>query len=86
MKKSTTQILIVILISITVSCNEKKEVSQVEETAVEKKIVRNIEPGNGMSIAFVNSDTVSKYYEFAKKIQKTLTSKRLEAENQIKNK
>jgi outer membrane protein len=87
MKKSTTQILIVILISIiTVSCNEKKEVSQVEETAVEKKIVRNIEPGNGMSIAFVNSDTVSKYYEFAKKIQKTLTSKRFEAENQIKNK
>ena len=85
MKKSTTQILIVILFSIiTVSCKEKKEVSQVEETAVEKKIVRNIEPGNGMSIAFVNSDTVSKYYEFAKKIQKTLTSKRLEAENQIK--
>ena len=87
MKKSTTQILIVILISIiTVSCKEKKEVSQVEETAVEKEIVRNIEPGNGMSIAFVNSDTVSKYYEFAKKIQKTLTSKRFEAENQIKNK
>ena len=66
MKKSTTQILIVTLISVfAVSCKEKKEVSQVEENAVEKKIVRNIEPGNGMSIAFVNSDTVSKYYEFA---------------------
>jgi outer membrane protein len=87
MKKSTTQILIAILFSvITLSCKEKKEVSQVEEAAVEKEIVRNIEPRNGMSIAFVNSDTVSKYYEFAKKIQKTLTSKRLEAENQIKNK
>ena len=58
MKKSTTQILIVIIISvITVSCKDKKEVSQAEETAVEKKIVRNIEPGYGMSIAFVNSDT-----------------------------
>lgn len=71
MKKSTTQILIVIIISvITVSCKDKKEVIQTEETAVEKKIVRNIEPGNGMSIAFVNSDTVSKYYEFAKKFKR----------------
>ena len=76
MKKSTTQILIVILFSIiTVSCKEKKEVSQVEETAVEKEIVRNIEPGNGMSIAFVNSDTVSKYYEFAKKNSKDINFK-----------
>ena len=54
MKKSTTQILIVILISIiTVSCKENKEVSQAEETAVEKEIVRNIEP------VIVNSTSTS---------------------------
>tara|TARA_B100000767_G_scaffold136326_1_gene129193 strand:- start:542 stop:1114 length:573 start_codon:yes stop_codon:yes gene_type:complete len=53
---------------------------------VEKQLT--IEPLNegSLNIAFVNSDTVSKYYEFAKKIQKTLTTKRSEAEGQIKSK
>ena len=53
---------------------------------VEKELA--IQPLNegGLNIAFVNSDTVSKYYEFAKKIQKTLTTKRSEAEGQIKSK
>ena len=37
-------------------------------------------------IAYVNSDTVSKYYNYAIKIQKTLSTKRTEAENQIKSK
>ena len=37
-------------------------------------------------IAYVNSDTVSKYYNYAIKIQKTLSTKRIEAEKQIKSK
>jgi outer membrane protein len=42
--------------------------------------------GKNFRIAYVNSDTVSKYYEFAQKVQKTLLGKRNEAERQIKNK
>jgi outer membrane protein len=42
--------------------------------------------GKYFRIAYVNSDTVSKYYEFAQKVQKTLLGKRNEAERQIKNK
>jgi len=37
-------------------------------------------------IAFVNSDTVSKYYKYAQKVQSTLLSKRNEAERQIRSK
>lgn len=37
-------------------------------------------------IAYVNSDTVSKYYKFAQKIQSTLIGKRNEAERQIRSK
>ncbi len=37
-------------------------------------------------IAYVNSDTVSKYYKFAQKIQSTLMGKRNEAERQIRSK
>ena len=37
-------------------------------------------------IAYVNSDTVSKYYKFAQKIQSTLLAKRNEAERQIRTK
>ena len=37
-------------------------------------------------IAFVNSDTVSKYYKYAQKVQSNLLSKRNEAERQIRNK
>ena len=39
-----------------------------------------------VNIAYVNSDTVSKYYNYAKKLQKSLLTKRAEAESQIKNK
>ena len=39
-----------------------------------------------VNIAYVNSDTVSKYYNYAKKLQKSLSTKRAEAESQIKNK
>tara|TARA_B110001450_G_scaffold177088_1_gene165388 strand:+ start:381 stop:989 length:609 start_codon:yes stop_codon:yes gene_type:complete len=89
MTKSTHQILYVILfvllavlyfIQFSTSSNTENI------TAIEKELT--IQPLNEgiLNIAFVNSDTVSKYYEFAKKIQKTLTIKRSEAEGQIKSK
>ena len=89
MTKSTHQILYIILFLLLAalyflhfsnSTNpENIPSSEKEET---------IQPLNkgSLNIAFVNSDTVSKYYEFAKKIQKTLTTKRSEAEGQIKSK
>ena len=89
MTKSTHQILYIILffllavlyfIQFSTSSNTENI------PTVEKELA--IQPLNegGLNIAFVNSDTVSKYYEFAKKIQKTLTTKRSEAEGQIKSK
>ena len=41
---------------------------------------------SSLKIAFVNSDTVSKYYLYAQKVQSNLIAKRASAENQIKNK
>jgi outer membrane protein len=89
MTKSTHQILYIILfillavlyfIQFSTSSNTEKI------PTIEKEL--KIQPLNegSLNIAFVNSDTVSKYYEFAKKIQKTLTTKRAEAEGQIKGK
>ena len=42
--------------------------------------------GQNLKIAYVNSDTVSKHYLFAEKIQTSLLAKRSSAENQIKGK
>jgi outer membrane protein len=39
-----------------------------------------------LRIAYVNSDTVSKYYKYAQKVQASLLGKRNAAEKQIKNK
>lgn len=41
---------------------------------------------NSIRIAYVNSDTVSKYYDFAALIQSKLLNKRNSAENQLKDK
>lgn len=41
---------------------------------------------NSIRIAYVNSDTVSKYYDFAALIQTKLLNKRSSAENQLKDK
>jgi outer membrane protein len=89
MTKSTHQILYIILFVLLAvlyfiqffSSNKTENIPTVEKELA-------IQPLNegGLNIAFVNSDTVSKYYEFAKKIQKTLTTKRSEAEGQIKSK
>ena len=89
MTKSTHQVLYVILFFLLAglyflhfsSSSSNENISSVEKALT-------IQPLNeeSLNIAFVNSDTVSKYYEFAKKIQKTLSTKRSEAEGQIKSK
>jgi len=93
MKNSTHQILYVILFSAIgfllfmqfSNSDTKAENAQNKEVILSNLIV-NRDSGNIINIAYVNSDTVSKYYEYAKKIQKDLTNKRSEAENQIKSK
>ena len=89
MTKSTHQILYIILFLLLAalyflhfsnsSNPENIPAAEKEET------IQSLNKGS-LNIAFVNSDTVSKYYGFAKKIQKTLTTKRSEAEGQIKSK
>ena len=78
MTKSTHQILYVILfllLAVLYLLHFSNSNNAENITAVEKQ--ETIQPLNEatLNIAFVNSDTVSKYYEFAKKIQKSLTSK-----------
>lgn len=89
MTKSTHQILYIILfvlLAVLYFIQFSSSSNTENIPTVEKQLT--IQPLNegSLNIAFVNSDTVSKYYEFAKKIQKTLTSKRSEAEGQIKSK
>ncbi len=89
MTKSTHQILYIImfvLLAVLYFIQFSSSSNTENIPTVEKQLT--IEPLNegSLNIAFVNSDTVSKYYEFAKKIQKTLTTKRSEAEGQIKSK
>ena len=89
MTKSTHQILYIILfvlLAVLYFIQFSSSSNTENIPIVEKELA--IQPLNkgGLNIAFVNSDTVSKYYEFAKKIQKTLTTKRSEAEGQIKSK
>jgi outer membrane protein len=89
MTKSTHQILYIILfvlLAVLYFIQFSSSTNNENIPTVEKELA--IQPLNkrGLNIAYVNSDTVSKYYEFAKKIQKTLTTKRSEAEGQIKSK
>lgn len=89
MTKSTHQILYIILfvlLAVLYFIQFSSSSNTENIPTVEKELA--IQPLNegGLNIAYVNSDTVSKYYEFAKKIQKTLTNKRSEAEGQIKSK
>ena len=89
MTKSTHQILYIILFVLLAvlyfiqfsSSNKTENIPTVEKELAIQPLNKGV-----LNIAFVNSDTVSKYYEFAKKIQKTLTTKRSEAEGQIKSK
>jgi outer membrane protein len=89
MTKSTHQILYIILfilLAVLYFIQFSSSSNTENIPTIEKEL--KIQPLNegSLNIAFVNSDTVSKYYEFAKKIQKTLTTKRAEAEGQIKGK
>ena len=93
MKNSTHQILYAILFSavgfllfLQFSNNEKKRENYENNGLIQSQSIVNRDSGNILNIAYVNSDTVSKFYEYAKKIQKDLTNKRSEAENQIKSK
>lgn len=89
MTKSTHQILYIILfVLLSILYFIQFSNSGNTENIPSPKKELSIQPPNegSVNIAFVNSDTVSKYYEFAKKIQKTLTTKRSEAEGQIKSK
>ena len=93
MKNSTHQILYVLLFSavgflifMQFSNNESKIDKSENNESIQSNVIDKRDSRNIVNIAYVNSDTVSKYYEFAKKIQKDLTNKRSEAENQIKSK
>ena len=93
MKNSTHQILYVSLFSavgfllfMQFSTNDSKMEKSENKEIIQSNLIVNRDSGNVVNIAYVNSDTVSKYYEYAKKIQKDLTNKRSEAENQIKSK
>ena len=89
MTKSTHQILYIILFLLLAALyflHFSNSTNPENIPAAEKEeTIQSLNKGS-LNIAFVNSDTVSKYYEFAKKIQKTLTTKRSEAEGQIKSK
>ena len=79
------QITCCILLSITLvqcSSNDKKSI----ENTTASSTLTSDENEHHMRIAFVNSDTVSKYYDFAEKIQTSLLTKRNAAENQFKDK
>ena len=93
MKNSTNQILYVSLFSavgfllfMQFFTNDSKMEKSENKEIIQSNLIVNRDSGNVVNIAYVNSDTVSKYYEYAKKIQKDLTNKRSEAENQIKSK
>jgi|TARA_B100001094_G_scaffold109129_1_gene105027 outer membrane protein len=93
MKNSTHQILYVSLFSavgfllfMQFFTNDSKMEKSENKEIIQSNLIVNRDSGNVVNIAYVNSDTVSKYYEYAKKIQKDLTNKRSEAENQIKSK
>jgi outer membrane protein len=89
MTKSTHQILYIILFLLLAALYflhfSNSTNPENIPTAEKEETIQPLNKGS-LNIAFVNSDTVSKYYEFAKKIQKTLTTKRSEAEEQIKSK
>ena len=81
----TKQITCYVLLSISLvqcSSNDKKSI----ENTTASSTLNSDENKHHMRIAFVNSDTVSKYYDFAEKIQTSLLNKRNSAENQFKDK
>lgn len=64
---------------------QQEQAVQSNPIAIEKISSDELDFSN-LKIAFVNSDTVSTYYEFAKDVQASLLKKQSSAEKQIKNK
>ena len=89
MKKSTHIILYTVLF-VAMLFLAFKQFSKSNNVQPKKEKASNkanfINNNSTSRIAYVNSDTVSKYYNYAIKIQKTLSTKRIEAEKQIKSK
>ena len=89
MKKSTHIVLYSVLFAamLFLAFKQFSNINNVQPKKEKASSKANFINNNSTSrIAYVNSDTVSKYYNYAIKIQKTLSTKRTEAENQIKSK
>ena len=76
-KKVSCLCLIYLLI---IQCDNNPKTTEKNTPAFQSNTINNIR------IAYVNSDTVSKYYDFAALIQTKLLNKRSSAENQLKDK
>ena len=81
----TKQITCYVLLSISLVQCSSNDKESTENTTTSSTLISD-ENEHQMRIAFVNSDTVSKYYDFAEKIQTSLLNKRNAAENQFKDK
>ena len=81
----TKQITCYVLLSISLVQCSSNDKESIENTTTSSTLISD-ENEHQMRIAFVNSDTVSKYYDFAEKIQTSLLNKRNAAENQFKYK
>ena len=81
----TKQITCYVLLSISLVQCSSNDKESIENTTTSSTLISD-ENEHQMRIAFVNSDTVSKYYDFAEKIQTSFLNKRNAAENQFKDK
>ena len=83
-KLSTIVLIIAVGVLYFLQFSEEKNTQ--EKTKSESQEYFQQPSNNALKIAYVNSDTVSKHYLFAEKIQTALLAKRSSAENQIKGK
>ena len=83
-KLSTIVLIIAVSVLYFLQFNEEKNTQ--EKTKSESQEYFQQPSNSTLKIAYVNSDTVSKHYLFAEKIQTALLAKRSSAENQIKGK
>ena len=83
-KLSTIVLIIAVGVLYFLQFNESKNTQ--EKTKSESQEYFQQPSNSTLKIAYVNSDTVSKHYLFAEKIQTALLAKRSSAENQIKGK
>ena len=65
---------------------EKGEINLNQDLTTEYIMDSSLSNKQTFKIAYVNSDTVSKYYKYAQKVQSILIGKRNDAERQIRNK